>query len=93
MNESNEDTKDSVQVCSIVHVAHVHVRRVMHVIVQNGFTDVEGVLVIVHTFNVAIYVAICSCFFTLTVGDSRLLSAVTDIYIYIFTINLAFNCC
>ena len=34
MNESNEDTKDSVQVCSILHVAHVHVRRVILVIVH-----------------------------------------------------------
>ena len=45
MNESNEDTKDSVQVCSILHVAHVYVRRVIHVIVHNGLTDVVGVLV------------------------------------------------
>ena len=51
MNESNEDTKDCVQVCSILHVAHVHVRRVIHVIVHNGLTDVEGVLVVVHTFT------------------------------------------
>ena len=51
VNESNEDTKDSVQVCSILHVAHVHVRRVIHVIVHYGLTDVEGVLVVVHTFT------------------------------------------
>ena len=51
MNESNEDTRDSVQVCSILHVAHVHVRRVIHVIVHYGLTDVESVLVIVHTFT------------------------------------------
>ena len=44
-----------MQVCSILHVAHVHVRRVIHVIVHYGLTDVEGVLVVVHTF----YVAIC----------------------------------
>ena len=49
MNESNEDTKDSVQVCSILHVGHVHVRRVIHVIVHYGLTDVEGVLVVVYT--------------------------------------------
>ena len=49
MNESNEDTKDCVQVCSILHVAHVHVRRVIHVTVHNGLTDVKGVLVVVHT--------------------------------------------
>ena len=51
MNESNEDTKDSVQVCSILHVAHVVVRRVTLVIVHNGLNDVEGVLVIIHTFT------------------------------------------
>ena len=51
VNESDEDTQDCVQVCSILHVAHVHVRRVIHVIVHNGLTDVEGVLVVVHTFT------------------------------------------
>ena len=52
MNESNEDTKDSVQVCSILHVVHVHVRRVILVhIVHNGLNDVEGVLVVIHTFT------------------------------------------
>ena len=51
VNESDEDTKDCVQVCSILHVAHVHVRRVIHVLVHNGLTDVEGVLVVVHTFT------------------------------------------
>ena len=51
MNESDEDTKDCVQVCSILHVAHVHV---IHVIVHNGLTVVGGVLVVVHTY-VAMY--------------------------------------
>ena len=51
VNESDEDTKDCVQVCSILHVAHVHVRRVIHVIVHYGLTDVQGVLVVVHTFT------------------------------------------
>ena len=51
VNESNEDTKDCVQVCSILHVAQVHVRRVIHVIVHYGLTDVEGVFVVVHTFT------------------------------------------
>ena len=51
MNESNEDTKDSVHVCSILHVAHVHVRRVFHVIVHYRLTVVESVLVVVHTFT------------------------------------------
>ena len=50
MNELDDATTDCVQVCSILHVAHVHVRRVIHVIVHNGLTDVEGVLVVVHTF-------------------------------------------
>ena len=36
MNESNEDTKDSVQVCSILHVVQVHVLRVILVVVHNG---------------------------------------------------------
>ena len=51
MNESNEYTKDSVQVRSILHVAHVHVRRVILVIVHYGLNDVEGVLVVIHTFT------------------------------------------
>ena len=58
MNESNEDTKDSVQVCSILHVAHVHVRRVILVIVQFGLNEcVEGVLTCRYTH---FYVAFCS---------------------------------
>ena len=32
------------------HVVQVNVRRVIHVVVHNGLTDVEGVLVVVHTF-------------------------------------------
>ena len=51
MNESSNATRDSVQVCSILHVVRVYVRRVIHVIVHNGLTDVEGVLVVVHTFT------------------------------------------
>ena len=52
MNESNEDTKDSVQMCSILHVAHVHVRRVILVIVHYGLNEcVEGVLVVIHHFT------------------------------------------
>ena len=51
MNDQCNATTDSVQVCSILHVAHVHVRRVIHVIVHYGLTDVEGVLVVVHTFT------------------------------------------
>ena len=60
MNESDEDTKDCVQVCSILHVVRVHVRRVIHAIVHNGLTVVEGVLVVVHTFTQSFIVAICS---------------------------------
>ena len=51
MNESNEDTKDCVQVCSILHVAHVHVRRVILVIVHYCLNGVESVLVVIHTFT------------------------------------------
>ena len=50
MNQT-KTLRDSVQVCSILHVANVHVRRVIHVIVHYGLTDVEGVLVVVHTFT------------------------------------------
>ena len=40
-----------MQVCSILHVAHVVVRRVTLVIVHNGLNEsVEGVLVVIHTF-------------------------------------------
>ena len=35
----------------MLHVAHVYVRRVIHVIVHNGHTVVEGVLVVVHTYT------------------------------------------
>ena len=41
-----------MQVCLILHVAHVGVRRVTLVIVHNGLNDsVEGVLVVKHTFT------------------------------------------
>ena len=42
MNELDDATTD----CSMLHVAHVHVCRVIHVIVHNGLT----VVVVVHTF-------------------------------------------
>ena len=52
MNDQTRNTKDSVQVCSILHVAHVRVRRVTLVIVHNGLNEsVEGVLVVIHTFT------------------------------------------
>ena len=50
MNELDNTTRDCVQVCSMLHVVQVYVRRVIHVIVHNGLTDVESVLVVVHTF-------------------------------------------
>ena len=50
MNELSNATTDCVQVCSMLQFVHVYVRRVIHVIVHNGLTDVEGVLVVVHTF-------------------------------------------
>ena len=41
-----------MQVCSILHVAHVGVRRVTLVIVHNGLNEsVEGVFVVIHTFT------------------------------------------
>ena len=56
MNDQTRNTKDSVQVCSILHVAHVGESRVTLVIVHNGLeVGLEGVLVIVH-----FCVAICS---------------------------------
>ena len=51
MSDQTRNTKDSVQVCSILHVAHVGVRRVTLVIVHNGLKSVEGVLVVIHTFT------------------------------------------
>ena len=51
MNTSDDATTDCVQVCSMLHVVRVYVRRVIHVIVHNGLTDVAGVLVVVHTFS------------------------------------------
>ena len=39
-----------MQVCSSLHLVRVYVRRVIHVIIHNGLTDVENVLVVVHTF-------------------------------------------
>ena len=51
MSDQTRNTTDSVQVCSILHVAHVGVRRVTLVIVHIGHQDVvEGVLVVIHTF-------------------------------------------
>ena len=35
----------------MLQYVQIYVRRVIHVIVHNGFTDVESVLVVVHTFS------------------------------------------
>ena len=40
MSDQTRNTKNSVQVCSILHVAHVGVRLVTRVIVHNGHQDV-----------------------------------------------------
>ena len=37
-------------VCSMLQFVQVCVRRVIHVVVHNALTDVENVLVVVHTF-------------------------------------------
>ena len=50
VNTSSNATTDCVQVCSMLHVVQVYVRRVIHVVIHNGVTDVEGLLVVVHTF-------------------------------------------
>ena len=34
----------------MLHVVQGNVRRVIHVVVHYGLTDVEGVLVVIHTF-------------------------------------------
>ena len=51
MNTSDDATTDRMQVCSSLHFVRVYVRRVIHVIVHNGLTDVGSVLVVVHTFS------------------------------------------
>ena len=40
ISDQTRNTKDSVQVCSILHVAHVGVRHITLVIVHNGHQDV-----------------------------------------------------
>ena len=44
MSDQTRNTKDSVQVCSILHVAHVGVRRVILVTVHIGYEGVEYTL-------------------------------------------------
>ena len=50
VNTSDDATTDRMQVCSMLHGSLVRVRRVIHVVVHYGLTDVVGVLVVVHTF-------------------------------------------
>ena len=40
ISDQTKNTKDSVQVCSILHVAHVGVSRVTLVVVHNGHQNV-----------------------------------------------------
>ena len=44
MSDQTRNTKDSVQVCSILHVAHVGVRRATFIIVHYGHQDVALVV-------------------------------------------------
>ena len=50
MNEIRRLNYGPRAVCSMLHFVQVFVRRVIHVVVHNGLTDVEGVLVVEHTF-------------------------------------------
>ena len=40
IRDPTRNTKDSVQVCSMMHVEHVDVRRVTFAIVHDGYQDV-----------------------------------------------------
>ena len=51
MNEFRRLNYGPRAVCSMLHFVRVCVRRVIHVIVHNGLTDVGRVLVVVHTFS------------------------------------------
>ena len=51
VNTSDDATTDGMQVCSSLHFVRVYVRRDIHVIVHNGLTVVENVLVVVHTLT------------------------------------------
>ena len=57
MNDQTRNTKDSVQVCSILHVAHVGMRRV--ILVHDGLNEVEGVLVIYTLLRSHLFVNCC----------------------------------
>ena len=54
--DQTRNTKDSVQVCSVLHVAHVGVRRVTVVIVHIGL---EGVLVVIYFCVAILFVIFC----------------------------------
>ena len=45
-----EDKCEQLEPCGM-HFVRVYVRRVIHVFVHNGLTDVGSVLVVVHTFS------------------------------------------
>ena len=49
MSDQTRNTKDSVQVCSTLHVAHVDVRRVTLVIVHIGLDEVVVVFVVLRS--------------------------------------------
>ena len=50
MNTSRRCNYGLRAVCSMQQFVQVYVRRVIHVVVHNGLTDVGSVLVVVHTF-------------------------------------------
>ena len=50
MNEFRRLNYGPHVVCSMLQFVQVYVRRVIHVVVHNGLTDVGSVLVVVHTF-------------------------------------------
>ena len=52
MNEFRQHNYGPRAVCSMLHGSRVRVRRVIHVVVHYGLTDVLSVLVVVHTFRI-----------------------------------------
>ena len=51
MNEFRRCNYKLRAMCSMLEFVQVFVRRFIHVVVHNGLTDVECVLVVVHTFR------------------------------------------
>ena len=47
-------------VCSMLQFVQIYVRRVIHVVIHSGLTDVGSVLVVVHTFSQPFVKVICS---------------------------------